>query len=246
MSAVFIISAPSGSGKSTLVNEVRQIVPGLNFSISYTTRSPRGSEQNGREYYFVTRPQFEEMLGQDEFLEHASVFGNYYGTARRFLREAEQNGQDLLLDIDVQGAEQIKQKIPQAVSVFILPPDRDTLEKRLRNRSQDREEVIQIRLDTATREIENYSKYDYILVNDRLEESTEALKAILLAERLKRSGAQPLSAESTSTGLSSNGASSQEDAATFAKADAHRLDSMRERLKPILDSFRRRRNGCEA
>jgi guanylate kinase len=221
MSTIFIISAPSGSGKSTLVNEVRQIVPGLSFSISYTTRSPRGSEQNGREYYFVTRSEFEEMLRADEFLEHASVFGNYYGTARRFLREAEQNGQDLLLDIDVQGAEQIKQKIPQAVSVFILPPHRQELEKRLRNRSLDAEEVIQRRLITASREIENYSKYDYILVNDRLEESVQALRAILLAERLKRSGFQP----------------SATDAAMMALAEGWRLGNVRERLRPILASF---------
>jgi guanylate kinase len=228
MTAVFIISAPSGSGKSTLVNEVRQIVPGLDFSVSYTTRSPRGSEQSGREYFFVSRPQFEEMIRQDEFLEYAEVFGNYYGTARRFLRQAEEHGHDLLLDIDVQGAEQIKRKIPHAVSVFILPPDRNTLEKRLRSRSQDAPEVIQLRLVTASREIENYAKYDYILVNDRLEESTEALKAILLAERRKRSGAQPLSAESLSA----------EDTVTLTRAELHRLNNVRERLQPILASFR--------
>src|SRR6202162_1477787 len=193
MTSVFIISAPSGSGKSTLVDKVRREIPGLDFSISYTTRPPRGSEQNGREYFFVSRPQFEEMIRQDQFLEYADVSRNYYGTARRFRRQAEDHGKDLLLDIDVQGAEQIMRQIPGAVGVFILPPDRPTLEKRLRSRSQDSEEVIQLRLATATREIENYSKYDYILVNDRLEESTEALKAILLAERLKRSGAQPWS-----------------------------------------------------
>jgi guanylate kinase len=124
MSLVYIISAPSGSGKSTLVNEVRRIVPGLEFSISYTTRKPRGSEQNGREYFFVSREQFEDMIGRNEFLEYAEVFKNYYGTARRFLRDAEESGLDLLLDIDVQGAEQIKRIIPQAVSIFILPPDR--------------------------------------------------------------------------------------------------------------------------
>ena len=146
MSAVFIISAPSGSGKSTLVNEVRQIVSGLDFSVSYTTRAPRGSEQNGREYFFVSRPEFEEMISQDEFLEHAEVFGNYYGTARRFLHQAEANGHDLLLDIDVQGAEQIKHKLPQAVSVFILPPDRNTLEKRLRSRSRRDQARLQARL----------------------------------------------------------------------------------------------------
>lgn len=237
MSAVFIISAPSGSGKSTLVNEVRQLVAGLDFSVSYTTRPPRGSEQEGREYFYVSRPQFEEMIGRDEFLEYAEVFGNYYGTARRFLRQAEANGHDLLLDIDVQGAEQIKRKLPQAVSIFILPPDRDTLERRLRSRSQDREEVIEVRLDTATREIENYWKYDYILVNDRLDESTEALKAILLAERRKHAGGQP---------SVPSGSSSEEDTANFARADLHRLNNVRERLTPILDSFRRRRNGSQA
>src|SRR5579862_4613378 len=166
MTTVFIISAPSGSGKSTLVKELRKKVAGLEFSISYTTRKPRGAEENGREYYFVSREQFEAMIARDEFLEHANVFGNYYGTARRFLQKAEEQASDLLLDIDVQGAEQIRNKIPNAVSIFILPPNRAELEQRLRNRSQDAESVIQRRLDAATREIENYGKYDYILVND--------------------------------------------------------------------------------
>src|SRR3984957_17117531 len=221
MTNLFIISAPSGSGKSTLVNEVRQIVAGLDFSVSYTTRKPRGSEQNGREYFFVSRDEFEEMIRQEEFLEHAEVFGNYYGTARRFLREAEQRGSDLLLDIDVQGAEQIKRKLPQAVSIFIMPPNRKILEARLRKRSLDAEEVIQRRLVTASREIENYEKYDYILVNDRLDESIEALTAILLAERLKRSGIQ----------------GSAVDAEKLAKAEGCRLSNIRERLQPILASF---------
>jgi guanylate kinase len=223
MIGIYIISAPSGSGKSTLVNESRKIVPGLEFSISYTTRAPRGSEQNGREYYFVSRTEFEEMIRKDEFLEYADVFGNYYGTARRFLREAEQKGNDLLLDIDVQGAAQIKEKLPQAVRIFILPPDRQILESRLRKRSEDPEEIIQRRLDTATREIENYSKYDYILVNDRLEESKKCLRSVLLAERLKRTGAQR-----TAT-----------DSEILAMAESCRLDNVRERLKPILDSFRK-------
>ena len=221
MTTIFIISAPSGSGKSTLVNEVRQIVPGLDFSISYTTRKPRGSEQNGREYFFLSRGEFEAMIRQDEFLEHAEVFGNYYGTARRFLHEAEQKASDLLLDIDVQGAAQIKQKLPQAESIFILPPNRSELEKRLRNRSLDSEEVIQRRLVTASREIENYDKYDYILVNDRLEDSVMALRAILLAERLQRSGVQPSAAETD----------------TIALAECCRLRNIRERLQPILASF---------
>ncbi len=221
MTTVYIISAPSGSGKSTLVNEIRQLVEGLYFSISYTTRLPRGSEQNGREYFFVTRSEFEDMIQRDEFLEHAEVFGNYYGTARRFQREAEQTGQDLLLDIDVQGAQQIKSKLPQAVSIFILPPDRNTLERRLRTRSLDAEEVIQRRLVTATREIENYAKYDYILVNDVLDESVEALKSILLSERLRRSGVQRTA----------------DDNEMLAMAERCRLNNVRGRLQPILASF---------
>ncbi|HXE91377.1 MAG TPA: guanylate kinase [Terriglobales bacterium] len=190
--SLFIISAPSGSGKSTLVTELRKSVPGLEFSISYTTRAPRGSELNGREYYFVTREEFERMLARDEFLEHAEVFGHYYGTHRRFHREAEARGHDLLLDIDVQGARQIKEKIPEAVSIFVLPPSREELELRLRRRSEAEkmrsEEVIRNRLETATREIENYPAYDYILINDRLEQSIDTLKAIVLAERLRGSG----------------------------------------------------------
>ena len=222
MTTVFIISAPSGSGKSTLVNEVRKIVPGLRFSVSYTTRAPRGSEQDGREYYFVSRPEFEDMIGRDEFLEYADVFGNYYGTARRFLREAKEHGEDLLLDIDVQGAAQIKRRIPEAASVFVLPPNRDKLEWRLRHRGLDSEQVICRRLDTARREIENYDKYDYILVNDRLEPSVDQLKAIVLSERMRHSG-RPLSAE---------------DQVVHAMAEQCRLSNVRERVRPILDSFR--------
>jgi len=186
MSLVFIISAPSGSGKSTLVNEIRNSVPGLEFSVSYTTRKPRGSEQNGREYFFIERSEFEEMIGHDQFLEHAEVFGNYYGTARRFLAEAETRGTDLLLDIDVQGAAQLQKKLPEAISIFILPPTRQELEKRLRRRSTVENvaaEVIEKRLKAASREIENYGNYDYILVNAVLEDSIERLRAIILSER---------------------------------------------------------------
>lgn len=221
MTSVYIISAPSGSGKSTLVAEVRQIVSGLEFSISYTTRRPRGSEQHGREYFFVTRPVFEDMIRAEEFLEHAEVFGNYYGTAKRFLRQAREHNADLLLDIDVQGAEQIKSQLPEAVSIFILPPNRKTLEARLRNRSLDAEDVIQRRLVTASGEIEKYAKYDYILVNDRLEDSVENLKSVLLAERLMRSGA----------------GSSADHAELLAKAESCRLSKVQDRLQPILASF---------
>ena len=221
MTNIFIISAPSGSGKSTLVNEVLFRVHGLEFSVSYTTRPPRGSEKSGREYFFVTREEFERMIAEDEFLEYADVFGNYYGTARSFLRDAQSKGEDLLLDIDVQGAQQIKKKLPEAVGVFILPPNRKELEARLRNRSLDTEQVIERRLATAAREIENYAKYDYILVNDRLEDSIELLRSILLAVRLQRSGAQV----------------SADDAETIARAESCRLQNVRERLQPILASF---------
>jgi guanylate kinase len=219
---VYIISAPSGSGKSTLVNELLKLVPNLDFSISYTTRAPRGSEQNGKEYHFVSRQEFEQMIRDDEFLEHASVYGtDYYGTARRFLREAGQKGHDLLLDIDVQGAAQIKQKLPEAISIFVLPPDRKTLEWRLRKRGEDSDEVINRRLDAARREIEKYDKYDYILINDKLEESSDSLQAIILSERLRR----------TDASLSAEGKKIVE------LADRQRLVNVRDRVRPILDSF---------
>ncbi|HXM67163.1 MAG TPA: guanylate kinase [Candidatus Acidoferrum sp.] len=220
---VYIISAPSGSGKSTLVNELLKSVSDLEFSISYTTRAPRGSETNGRQYFFVTRSEFEKMIRDDQFLEYAEVFGNYYGTARGFLREAEQNGRDLLLDIDVQGAAQIQRKLPNATSIFILPPNRKILEERLRKRSEDSDEVIQSRLIAASREIENYDRYNFILINDHLEDSIDLLQAIVRSERLQRAG-QLLS----------------DDEAKIVKlADCCRLANVRDRLKPILDSFRK-------
>ncbi len=218
---VYIISAPSGSGKSTLVNKLLKLLPDLEFSISYTTRPLRGREQNGKQYYFVLREQFEQMMRDDDFLEYADVFGHYYGTARRFLKDAEVKGRDLLLDIDVQGAAQIKKKLPDAASIFVLPPDRKTLERRLRERGEDAEQVIQRRLDTATREIENYDKYDYILINDDLSESIKSLQAIVVSERLRHSG-RPLSTE---------------EKATVMLADRCRLENVRQRVRPILASF---------
>jgi len=218
---VYIISAPSGSGKSTLVNELLKLVPKLDFSISYTTRALRGSEQNGKQYHFVSRKEFEQMIRAGEFLEHAQFDGNYYGTARRFLQDTGEKGHDLLLDIDVQGAAQIKQKLPEAVTIFVLPPDRKTLDWRLRKRSEDAEEVIARRLAAATREIENYDKYDYILINDDLEESIDRLEAIVLSERLRRS----------------NGPLSAEDKKIVELADRQRLANVRDRVRPILDSF---------
>jgi len=224
MTTVFIISAPSGSGKSTLVNKVRELVD-LDFSVSYTTRQPRGGEQNAKEYFFVSRPEFEAMIAKGEFLEHADVFGNYYGTASRFLRDAQKNKRDLLLDIDVQGAKQIKEKLPQAASIFILPPDRRQLERRLRDRGLDSGPVIERRLEAAAREIENYADYDYILVNDDLKESVKALQAILLAERLKSSG------------------EAATDQPQFLEiVERCRRKNMEARVKPILASFEQAKN----
>lgn len=186
MSCVFIVSAPSGSGKSTLVNGLMNSVPGLRFSISYTTRAPRGVEQNGEDYYFTDRARFEQMMLAGEFLEHAEVFGNYYGTHCSEQDFARAEGKDLVLDIDVQGAAQLKRKIAEAVSIFILPPSRNVLEQRLRSRSQDSEEVIARRLRGAVEEIRNYHLYDYVLVNRDVDFSIDTLASIVKAERTRR------------------------------------------------------------
>jgi guanylate kinase len=189
---LFIISAPSGSGKSTLVGQVRSLVSGLEFSVSYTTRAPRGSESEGREYHFTKRDTFEGMVEQGEFLEWAEVFGNYYGTAASALERARTAGKDLLLDIDVQGAKQVMQRLPEAVSIFIVPPSREVLEIRLRNRSEAEhmtsEEVIERRLREAGEEVKQVWDYKYALVNDVLDQATAEMRAIVLYERGARDG----------------------------------------------------------
>ena len=196
MTCVFIISAPSGSGKSTLVHRLLESVDGLLFSISYTTREPRGAEVHGHDYFFISREEFELRLKHNEFLEWATVFGNYYGTHQNNYDRAVAEGKDLLLDIDVKGARQLKERLPGAVSVFILPPSRQILEERLRSRSgseerlrarsEDVENVIQRRLREAAEEIRDYDQYDYVLVNQDVEESSETLRAIVHAERARR------------------------------------------------------------
>ena len=222
---VFIVSAPSGSGKSTLLHGLLTSVERLHFSISYTTRPPRGSEQTGREYFFIAREEFERMRDRGEFLEHADVFGNYYGTAKRFLDEARARGEDLLLDIDVQGAAQIKEKLPQAITIFVLPPSREELERRLRRRSQAEnaldDQVLQRRLRAAAKEIENWSAYSYILVNDQLEPAIERLRDIVVAERLLRSGGKLSSGEEALVG----------------EARKNLQANMRPQVAPILASF---------
>lgn len=186
MTTVFIISAPSGSGKSTLVKRLLAEVGGLRFSVSCTTRAPRGEEVSGQAYDFIDRKEFQRRIDCFEFLEYAEVFGNYYGTHRSALEKAKERGKDLVLDIDVQGAAQLKERIPDAVTIFVLAPSREILEQRLRARSQDSDAVIRRRLDNAAREIRNYSLYDYVLVNEDLEPAVESLKAIVRAERVRR------------------------------------------------------------
>jgi guanylate kinase len=220
----FIISAPSGSGKSTLVNELRKFVPNLEFSVSYTTRPARGSEQDGHEYHFISREEFEGMIMRDEFLEYAEVFGNYYGTAKRVIDEADEQGNDVLLDIDVQGARQVKERLPGSVSIFVLPPSRAELESRLRKRSMSEHvpsEEIRRRLDAARREIENYPNYDYILVNDHLEPSVDKLVEIVQAERIRRSGESP----------------SHRQEEYLESAQKCLKSNMERQIKTILDSF---------
>jgi guanylate kinase len=203
---LFIISAPSGSGKSTLVAQVRSLVEGLEFSVSYTTRAPRGSETDGREYYFTERETFRQMVENGEFLEWAEVFGNYYGTAVSALEHARTAGKDLLLDIDVQGAKQVMQRLPEAVSIFILPPSPEVLEMRLRNRSEaehmDNEVVIERRLQEAREEVKRVGDYKYALVNDVLDQATAEMKAIVLYERGVRDGVTAM-AEGCRTGARS-------------------------------------------
>ena len=223
---LFIISAPSGSGKSTLVNEVRKQLTGIEFSVSWTTRPPRGSEQDGREYHFTSREEFERMLAAGEFLEHAEVFGNYYGTARASLEQARRAGHDLVMDIDVQGAAQVRAKMPDAVSIFVLPPNPKVLRTRLRNRSraegvEDEAEVYR-RLGEARQEIENYREYGYILVNDILDRAVAQLEAIVLAERFYRND-EPIAFRSRRV---------LEVAAACLNANSH------ERLRPVLEAFR--------
>ena len=213
---LFIISAPSGSGKSTLVAQVRTLVEGLEFSISYTTRAPRGSETDGREYHFTDRATFERMIAADEFLEWAEVFGNYYGTARTALENARAAGKDLLLDIDVQGAKQVMQKVPEAVSIFVLPPNPEVLQMRLRHRSEAEhmtdEEVIERRLHQARNEVKQMWDYKYALVNDLLDQAVAEMRAIVLYERGVRDGVTAL-------------------------AEGCRTDPRSSRLRAVLKSF---------
>jgi guanylate kinase len=182
---VLIVSGPSGSGKSTLVQKILEL-PGTMLAVSSTTRPPRKTESNGKWYNFVSEPEFQRMVQRGEFLEYAQVFGkNWYGTPRKALDEALERKKDLVLEIDVQGALQVKRKMPGAVAVFVMPPSRDDLERRIRERGQDSEDEIRRRLDRARQEMLSYSSYDFAVVNDDLERAGREVQAIALGSRCR-------------------------------------------------------------
>jgi guanylate kinase len=180
---VLIVSGPSGSGKSTLVQKILEL-PGMLLAVSCTTRAPRKTETAGKWYNFVSEAEFQQMVARGEFLEHAQVFGkNWYGTPRKWLDEALAQGKDLVLEIDVQGALQVKGKVPRSVAIFVLPPSATDLERRIRERGQDSEDEIGRRLERARQEILNYNKYDFTIVNDDLDRAGRDVQAIALASR---------------------------------------------------------------
>ncbi len=184
---VFIISAPSGAGKTTLVREVIRQLPGLQFSVSFTTRLPRANEKEGEDYHFVSHSVFQKMVEKNEFLEWAEVLGNRYGTPRPALKKLESERMDLILDIDTQGGRKVKNAIAQPVLIYLLPPSLKVLKERLINRGVDSLEMVKFRLSSARRDMEEAEGYHYVIVNDSVEEAVEKLKSIIIAERCRRS-----------------------------------------------------------
>jgi guanylate kinase len=182
---LFVVSAPSGTGKTTLVDRLVQQLADLVVSRSYTSRAPRPGEQDGVDYNYVTREHFEQMAARDEFLEWADVFGNYYGTGRPATERLLGSGLDVVLVIDVKGAAQVRQRMPGATSIFLLPPTFAALERRLRGRSKDGEDAILRRLQTARDEVSHYREYDYVVVNDEIGPCVDRLRSIIVAERLR-------------------------------------------------------------
>jgi len=183
---IFIISAPSGTGKTTVVREVIQQLPGLRFSVSFTTRLPRPDEKEGEDYHFVSHSVFQKMVDKNEFLEWAEVLGNRYGSPRPDLKKMEIEGVDLILDIDTQGAKKVAKEIAQPVLIYLLPPSLRVLKERLINRGMDSLERVKFRLSNARRDMEEAYGYQYVIVNDRIEDALEKLKSIMIAERCRR------------------------------------------------------------
>jgi guanylate kinase len=185
---LLILSSPSGAGKTTLTKKLLESFPELRFSVSHTTRAPRANEKDGREYHFVDRAAFVRMIGEGAFLEWAEVHGNLYGTSLSEIQRAESTSgcKGMLFDIDYQGARQIRAKVPEVVGIFILPPSMEELERRLRGRASETEEVVQRRFAVAKQEIEHYALFDYIIVNDQVDAAFDQLRAVVLAERSRR------------------------------------------------------------
>jgi guanylate kinase len=196
---LFVIAAPSGAGKTSLVKALLERMPQLHVSISHTTRSQRPTEQPGREYYFVTVPEFERLVSDQQFLEHARVFDNYYGTAREPVEAQLAQGHDVVLEIDWQGAQQVRKALPACQTIFILPPSRRALEERLRNRATDSNEVIERRLRDAVGDMTHWREFDYVVVNDDFEQAVGDLIRIVSGQgdalRAARPQLQPLLAE---------------------------------------------------
>lgn len=183
---LFIVAAPSGAGKSSLVNATLAKEPGIALSISFTSRAPRPGERHAQHYHFVSKPEFERMIEAGDFFEHALVHGDYKGTARQSVQPQLDAGKDVLLEIDWQGARQVREKMPDCVSVFILPPSRDALDTRMRNRGQDTQRVIAQRLAAAREEMSHYGEFDYLIVNEHFDAAAAELRAIFVAQRLRR------------------------------------------------------------
>jgi len=189
---LYVVSSPSGGGKGTLIRRVLDVVPNLSYSVSYTTRAPRNGEVNGREYFFVNRDQFEKMVTAGEFLEWANVHGHLYGTARRQVTEEVASGIDIVLEVDVQGAASVRSLGLDSVSVFILPPSLETLRSRLIARGTDSPEQLAVRMRNAPEELSQYSTFDYVIFNDKVDSAATELAAIVVAERARRERQEPL------------------------------------------------------
>jgi guanylate kinase len=182
---LFVVSSPSGGGKGTIIQHVLEVVENLSYSVSYTTRAPRPGEVNGREYFFVSRDIFDEMVAAGEFLEWACVHGNYYGTAKRQIAEETAAGVDIILEVDVQGAASVRQLLMDTVSIFILPPSPEVLRQRLIARGTDTPEELKVRLRNAPEELSQYSAFDYVIINDKVNKAAGELASIIYAERAR-------------------------------------------------------------
>lgn len=192
---LYIVSAPSGAGKTSLLTALREQLDQIVISVSHTTRAPREGETNGQHYHFVTVAEFQEQVAQENFLEYAQVFDNYYGTSRLAVNKLLAQGKDVILEIDWQGAQQVRSRTDDALSIFILPPSKAALEQRLTGRGQDSDEIIQRRMRDAQSEMSHYPEYDYVVINDDFAVALEELKSIFQSQRLRLATQQQRSSE---------------------------------------------------